>query len=271
MFLILAARTQAKIERDCRSTKRALEGSDPSFSWAALSLRLCSRLIMWLCQCSLFTARLFLFFIKSNIWFNAGWCTNAVQTAILLRVRTENCETVRNGCDVVSVVEVLYFHTASSIPRVAQVFRATPKTSLFSWRKGSCGWQVVSFPSWTSCHRPSSKQSPTAERLVRFGWRGLWLLGGWRSRAMGEGVTPDPRGATVPLWHPPVTGCSHLTRLDTSGSVGLTTAAGEKSSSPETPLTLYPEGLILLLQYLVMLWCLFSNHCCEWLGDVVWQ
>lgn len=77
---------------------------------------------------------------------------------------------------------------------------------------------------------------------------GSWEGACWRSRGTGEGMTPDPCGATVPLRHPPVTGPSHLTRLDTSGSVGLTTAEGERSSSPETPLTLYPEGLILLLQ-----------------------
>lgn len=60
----------------------------------------------------------------------------------------------------------------------------------------------------------------------------------------------------------PGMGPGHLIRLDTSRSVGLTTAEGERSSSPETPLTLYPEGLV-VLEYLVMLWYLLSNHCCE--------
>lgn len=136
MFLIFSARMQANFNKDFSSTRQALERSDPSFSWAALSLRLCPWFITRLCQCSLFAARLFLFFLKPDIWLNAGWCTNTVQMLPCYCVRTENSEIVRNGCNVVSAMEVLYsFCMASSVPRVAQVFCSTPKTSLFQLGK----------------------------------------------------------------------------------------------------------------------------------------
>lgn len=216
----------------------------------------------------------FLFFLKPDIWLNAGWCTNTVQMLPCCRVRTENSEIVRNGCNAVSAVEVLYsFCMASSVPRVARVFRSTPKTSLFQLGKRKLGE--------TGCVLPFlDEMSPSLLCLAKSHSRTAGQV--WLGRSVapgrvlveeqGHGRRDDSRSMrchtrTVTS---PGTGPGHLIRLDASRSVGLTTAERERSSSPETPLTLYPEGLV-VLEYLVMLWYLLSNHCCEWLSDVVWQ
>lgn len=143
----------------------------------------------------------------------------------------QKTEADRNRCDVVFAVKVLFvFHVASSVPWVAQVFHTTSKASLFLLGKRSCEWQIVSFPSWMSCHHPSFKQSPTAERLVKYCWGCLCLLGGCLWRSIRHGRRDDSKflWCHSPTWqslcHAPGTGPCHLIRLDMSGSVLSTTA-----------------------------------------------
>ena len=212
----------------------------------------------------------FLFLIKPDICFNAGWCGDTVHVLPTYCVWEQKTETVR--CGVVSAAEVLYSVSYGLVCSPScSGFPCHPQDlSVPAGEKEAVGDRLC--PSLPGLAVTFSERSPTAEWLVGVAWAGLWLLGGGsrRSGSMEEGVTPDPCGAIVPLWRPPGTGPGHLITLDTSGSVGLITAEGERSSSPETPPILYPEGLIILLQCLVMLWCLFTNHCCEWPSDVVW-
>lgn len=119
---------------------------------------------------------------------------------------------------------------------------------------------------------------PLSKALQQKGWWGIvgnvcGSLEGACEEALdiGERVTQDSCVATVPLCHPPGTGPRRLKRLDVSGSVMWITAERQTSSSPETAVTLYPEGLKVLLQYLVILWCLYSSHFWEWVSGVVWQ
>lgn len=140
-------------------------------------------------------------------------------------------------CGICCGSSVLYFHGLICSTSYSGFSIPPPRSLCSSWGKGSCEWQVVSSPSRPSCCHTSSEQSPI-KWLVRFGWGGLWLLGGcsWRSRGMGEEMTSDPCGSIVPLWHPSGAGPGHLIRLDTSGTA--TTGERERTFSPETPLTL---------------------------------
>lgn len=202
-------------------------------------------------------------------------CFNTVQIVPSYCVWKQKTEADRNRCDVVFVVKVLYCVSYGLI--------WSPSCSGFS-----CHLQGLSVPVGEEeavgdrlCHSLLGLVvtiPPLSKALQQKGWWGIvgdvcGSLEGACEEALdiGEGMTPESCGAAVPLCHPPGTGPSHLIRLDVSGSVMWITAERQTSSSPETAVTLYPEGLKVLLQYLVILWCLYSNHFWEWISGVVWQ
>lgn len=159
---------------------------------------LCPWFIVWLCW-SLFTARLCLFFIKSDTFFNT------VQIVPSYCVWEQKAGADRNRCDVLFVVKVLYY---VSFGLICSGF--------------PCHFQGLSVPVGEKegvgdiwCHslpRLVVTIPPLSKAPQQKGLRCIVedvcgsLEGTWEGALdIGEEMTPDSCAATVPLCHAPGT------------------------------------------------------------------
>lgn len=122
-------------------------------------------------------------------------------------MRTENCETVRNRCNVVSAVEVsctLISYGLICSTSCSGFSIPLPRSLCSSWGKGSCEWQVcvLSFMGYLLPYLLWTKSHKRAGQI----WLGRSVAPGRmlieEHRGMGEEMASGPCDSTVSLWHP---------------------------------------------------------------------